>query len=217
MEEPKRYKGTTTVGIVCRDGVILASERRATLGYFIATRESEKVFEIESHIGLTTAGTAADGQALVRILRVETKLFRTRSGRSIGVEAATSLLSNTMYQYKMVPFIAQIIIGGVDPTSGPKLYSIDPLGSTQSETKYSVSGSGTPMAYAILDDAYEEGKDVKEMVPLAVRAIGSAMKRDIFSGDGIDVVTITKEGFRRYKKEELDKMVEREKEAKKKK
>lgn len=208
--EANQKKGTTTIGVVCRDGIILASEKRATLGFIIATKESEKIYEIDKHMGMTIAGAAADGQSLARMLRVEAKLFKMRYGRPISVEAATTLLSNIMFQYKMFPFIAQIIIGGVEGGGNIRLYSLDPFGSIQVENEYTASGSGTAMAYAILDDGYKKS-DVKDCLSLAVKAINSGIKRDIFSGDGVDLASITTDGFKRYKKEEIEKLIEKEK------
>jgi proteasome beta subunit len=213
--EPKPLKGTTTLGIVCNDGIILASERKATMGYFIATQEIEKIFKIDDHIGMTIAGAVMDGQKLAQTLVVESKLFRIRNGRLIGVEAATALLSNLMYQYKMYPFYSQIVIGGIETDGTPKLYSLDPWGGVIAEDKYTVTGSGCPMAYAILDDLYEK-KDVKETLHLAVKAINSAIKRDTASGGVVNLVTITKEGFKQHKKEETEKSAQRETERKRK-
>jgi len=215
--EPKQLKGTTTVGIVCSDGVLLASERKATMGYFIATQEIEKIFKVDEHIGMTIAGAASDGQKLAQMLATEAKLFRIRNGRPIGVDAATSLLSNIMYQYKMFPFYSQIIIGGIEVDGKPKLFNLGPWGDTIPEDKYTVTGSGTPMAYAILDEHYEK-KDTNGSVSLATRAITAAIKRDVASGGSINIVTITKEGFRRHKglAPETERPVSREAEKKRK-
>lgn len=208
--------GTTIVGILCKDGVVLASERRATIGPYVASREVEKIYEIDRHIGFSYAGALADGATLARMMRVEAKLFRTRTGRPMGTEAAATLLSNIMFQYKIIPFLAQIILGGVDGAK-PSLWSIDPIGGLLRESEFTFGGSGTPLVMAILDAEYVKGGSVSDNVPVAIKAINSAIKRDIFSGDGVDVVTVTKEGFRRWSKEEIEKMMEKEKIEKKKK
>jgi proteasome beta subunit len=209
MEKPEGYKGTTILGIVCKDGVILASEFRATLGYTIAGRDI-KVYEIEPHIGFAGAGGAGDNQALSKILKVETKLFKTRNGRPITVEGGVNLLSSIMYQYKMYPFISFVILGGIEADGTPKLYSLDPYGSVMKD-KYTASGSGMQMALGILDDRYEEGMLIKDAAPLAVKAVLAGIKRDAMSGDGVDIITITKGGFKRWDKAEVEKLIEKEK------
>jgi len=215
MEKPEGYKGTTILGMICKDGVVLASEFRATLGYTIAGRDI-KVYEIESHIGFAGAGAAGDNQALAKILKVETKLFKTRNGRSITVDGGVHLLSSIMYQYKMYPFISFVLLGGIEADGMPKLYSLDPYGSVMKD-KYTASGSGMQMALGILDDRYEEGILIKDAIPLAVKAVMAGIKRDVMSGDGVDVITITKDGFKRLDKAEVEKIVEREKTRDKKK
>jgi len=210
----EQYKGTTTVGIVCKDGVVLAAEKRAAMGYFTISKDAEKILEIEKNMAITIAGTVADGQTLARILKTEAKLFRTRSGRSMSVESMSSLLSNLLFQYKMVPFLSQIILGGVEGDGKARLYSFDPFGGMSTD-KYTVTGSGSPAAMAILDDSYSEGKDVKEGAILAARAVSTAIKRDVFSGEGIDILMITKDGIKRLRKEDVEKMVEPDKATKK--
>ena len=215
MDKPEGYKGTTILGMVCKDGVVLASEFRATLGYTIAGRDI-KVYEIEPHIGFAGAGGAGDNQALSKILKVETGLFRTRNSRPITVEGGVNLLSTIMYQYKMFPFISFVILGGIEADGTPRLYALDPYGSVMRD-KYTASGSGMQMALGILDDRYEEGMLVKDALSLAARAVIAGIKRDAMSGDGVDLITITKEGFKRLDKAEVEKIIERDKQKEKKK
>ena len=215
MEEPKLYKGTTILGMVCKDGVVLASEFRATLGNLIAGKDI-KVYEIEPHIGFAGAGVAGDNQSLAKMMKIETKLFKTRNGRPMTVDSAVSLLSTIMYQYKMYPFISFVVFGGVEADGTPKLYSLDPYGSTMPD-KYTANGSGMQMALGVLDDRYEEGLLVKDALSLAARAVLAGMKRDAFSGDGVDLITITKQGFKRLDKSEVEKIIERDKLKEKKK
>lgn len=205
--------GTTTVGLVGTDGVILASERRTTAGYIVSD-DAEKVYEIDRHIGMAGAGLAGDMLALARILRAEARLYRTREGKSMSVEAAGNLLSNIMYQYKMFPFLTAIIFGGIDSNGSTKLYTLDPYGDLLEVKDHTAfGGSGWPGAQAVLDSMYER-KSVKELVPLAAKAINAAKKRDPNSGGDVDIVVITKEGFKRLSKDEIEKLLG---EAKKKK
>lgn len=206
MEDSKVKKtGTTTVGIVGTDGVILASEKRTTAGYIVSD-ESEKVYEIDTHIGMAGAGVAGDMLALARILRIEARLFKMRERRRMTVEAAGNLLSNIMYQYKMFPFLTAIIFGGTDGDGSTKLFSLDPYGDLLEVKDHTAfGGSGWPGAQAVLDSMYE-CKAVKELVPLAVKAINTAKKRDPNSGGDVDIVLITKEGFKRLSKDEIERL-----------
>jgi len=216
IQEPRKT-GTTTVGIVCNDGIILASEMRATVAGYIASEEVEKTYEIDKHIGMTAAGAAGDILAISRILAIETKLYKTRNGRPIGVEGAVNLLSNILYQYKMMPFMAAIIFGGVEANGEPKLFILDPSGDIIRTKDHSAfGGSGWFSAQAVLDTCYEKG-NVKDLIPLAVKAIKTAMKRDTASGGDASIVTITKEGFKRLDKAEVERIVEKDKQKEKKK
>jgi len=194
--------GTTTLGLVCSDGVVFASDKRATMWHFIADKNIQKVYPITDYIAITTAGSVGDAQALVRYIQSDIKLYETREGRKMTVQGATTLMSNILFGYKMFPFLVQLIIGGVDKE--PRLYSLDPGGGVTSEDFIS-TGSGSPIAYGVLETNYKKDKSIKENLPLAVKAIATAMKRDSATGDGIDLVSIDKSGFKRYTKEEIEK------------
>ena len=196
--EPK--KGTTTVGIVCEDGVILAADKRATAGGLIANKEVEKIQEIQSHLGMTIAGLVSDAQALTRIMRVQTALYETQRNKKISVEGATTLLANIMHS-RYFPYWVQLVMGGYD--TKPRLYSLGGDGSSLEE-KYVSTGSGSPVAYGVLEDRYKEGMTIKEALPLAARAIKNAMERDSYSGNGIDLVTITKKGYDKLSQKEVE-------------
>lgn len=209
--------GTTTVGLVCTDGIIIAAEKRVTAGGMVVISEDiEKVRTPEKHIAFAAAGLAGDLEALDRILSVEFRLFRIREGRPISVDAAVSFLQNLLYQYKFMPFYVAIIIGGVDKDGTPKLYTLDPSGSiTPVKDHTAYGGSGWFSAQAVLDDIYEK-TSINEAIPMVARAINAAKKRDTASGGGIDIVAITKDGIRKYKPEEVEKILEKSKEKKKK-
>ena len=197
--------GTTTVGLVCADGVILASDRRATMGYFIASKDVQKIFKIDDKLAMTVAGSVADAQALVRLLQAESRLYQLRYGKAMSVKNAATLLSNIMFQYKFFPYYVQLLIAGTEDK--PSIYSIDPLGGTTEET-FTSTGSGSPMAYGFIEGAYKKDGTVKENLPLAAKAISIAMRRDCATGESVDVVTITKTGFKRLDKAEVAKLLE---------
>jgi proteasome beta subunit len=206
LEKVKEYmKGTTTVGLVCKDGVVLASDKRATMGTLVAHKFVQKSFQIDLHIGATVAGGVADAQTLIRWTQAEAKLFRIRTGEEMSVEAASSLMANILFSQRYFPLIVQLIVGGVD-RKGPRLYSLDPLGSWI-EDKMTATGSGSPVAYGVLEDSYQEDLPVSEGVKIGARALRSALARDAMTGDGIDIVVITEEGFKKFSKEEVEELL----------
>lgn len=198
--DDKQYKGTTTIGIICDKGVVLATERRATMGNFIASRDAQKIYKITDNIAMTIAGSVGDGQRLARVLQVEAKLFELRRHGPMSINALSMLLSNILAENKYVPFYVQILIGGVDK-SGARVYSLDPLGGRIEETKFTSTGSGSPMAYGVLEDRYKPGLTVDQGVDLAARALESAMKRDSASGNGMQFCVITEDKFEIFERE----------------
>jgi proteasome beta subunit len=197
--EKLALKGTTTVGVVCTDGVILSSDTRVTMGYFVAHKQGKKIYQIDDHIGMTISGGVADAQYVVEVLKVNAKLYKLNNGRPMPVKAASRLVGNVLFSARG-GLMAQILVGGVDST-GPHVFSLDPFGSLIEETCVA-TGSGSPVAYGVLEDKFKEGATIKDMLPVVVRAVDSAMKRDIASGDNYDIVIITKDGYRALSTEE---------------
>ncbi len=197
--------GTTTVGLVSTDGIILASDRRATMGYLIASKDIDKIFEIGDGMGMTVAGSVGDAQKLVRWMRAEVQLYKLKHGKQITMEAASTLLANILSQYKFYPFYVQLLLGGIDKTGG-HVYSIDMLGGV-TEEKLTSTGSGSPIAYGVLEELYQESNDCNQNAKVAAKAVSAAMKRDAASGERVDLVVIDKKGFRRLTKEEVKKLV----------
>ena len=196
MDNDKYLKGTTTVGVVCTDGIVLASEQRATMGNFIASKTAKKVYQVDDLVAMTTAGSVGDAQQLVRLVNVESQLYKMRRKESMTIKGIATLMANFLNANRYYPMMVQLLIGGVDK-NGPGIYSLDALGGSIEETRISATGSGSPMAYGVLEDQYREDMSVKEGLDLAIRAIHNATKRDSASGENIDVVVITKEAFRR--------------------
>ena len=186
--------GATTVGVVCQNGVILASEKRVSYGYLVVSKGGKKVFEITDHIGAACAGLVSDMQILVREVEAYGNLFGLDVGRSISVRAAAKLMSNLLFGRRLAPLITQTIVGGIDEEEA-SLYVLDILGSVIPD-KYAVVGSGTEIAMGVIEEGYKEDLTMEEAKDLVVRAIKSAISRDIMSGDGIDFLLITKDGTR---------------------
>lgn len=196
-ERPEVKKtGTTTVGLVCKDAVVLAAEKKSTMGYLVASKESEKILQLDDHIAMTIAGVSGDAQALARILRAEFKLFSLENKRKITIKGAAALLSNILQSNKYFPYYVQLIIAGVD-SNGPQIYDLDAIGGVEVEKKFFATGSGSPIALGVLEDQYKEGMPTEKGIDLAVRAIKAAVERDIGSGGkAIDIAVITKEGIK---------------------
>jgi proteasome beta subunit len=193
-------KGTTTVGVVCRDGVILASDTRVTMGFYVAHKHGKKIYKIADHLGMTIAGTVADAQRTVDILTANAQLYQINMGRPMPVSSAARLIANLLFSARYLPLLTQVLIGGVDDT-GPHIFSLDPFGSL-TEEKCVATGSGSPIAYGILEDKYREDMSIEELLPMVVKAVNSAMKRDAASGDSFNVAVISSKGYRELTDEE---------------
>ena len=193
MSEKELKKGTTTVGMVCHDGVVMATEMRATMGHLIAHKITQKLFRISDHIALTVAGLVGDAQMLARWLSAEVKLYELKRKQPMAVQAASTLMANIMNGRRYMPFWVQLLIGGVDRAGG-HVYSLDAAGGSIPDT-FTTTGSGSPFVYGVLEDHFREGLSVAEGRELAIRALTVAMKRDSASGDGISLCTIDSSGY----------------------
>ncbi len=184
--------GATTVGVVCKDGVVLASEKRVSYGSFVMSKVGKKVFKISEKIGVACAGLVSDMQILVREMEAYLKLFKIEARRPMSVKSASKMMSNLLFNNRLFPLITQTIIGGVDD-EGSAMYVLDVLGSNIPD-KFTAVGSGAEIAIGVLEDHYKEGLTVEEGKELVTTAIKSAISRDALSGDGIDFLIITKNG-----------------------
>ncbi len=193
--QPQRFwiPGATTLGVVCSDGVILASEKRVSYGYMVMSRVGKKVFKIADRIGAACAGLVSDMQILVREVEAYANLFELDTRRPMPVKSAAKVMSNLLFGRRLVPLITQTIVGGMDD-EGPSIYALDVLGSVIPD-KFAAVGSGAEIAIGVLEEGYKENMPVEEAKELAFRAVKSAVSRDIMSGDGVDFLTITKEGI----------------------
>ena len=198
--------GTTTLALTTTEGLVIASEKRATMGYLIAHKAVTKVIPITKDIVITIAGMVGDAQMLAKYLKAELQLYEIRKKRKITLKAASTLLSNILYGNRFsVPFHVQLILAGKD-VDGYHIYSLGADGSSISDT-YTSTGSGSVMAYGVLEDKYKEGLTLKEGINIAARAIKSAMARDIASGGAVDVFTITDKGITTVPRNEIEKIV----------
>lgn len=194
-DKPKTFKtGTTTVGLVCKDAVILGTDKRATMSYFIASKTAEKLHKIQDHLYITIAGSVADAQYLIDILRAETTLYQLKKEKPIKVKTAGQMLANILYQSKMNPYQVGHILGGVTEEEGPVLLDLGAYGSILPE-KYCSIGSGQNFSYGVLEAKYKDGLSIEEGKSIITKAITSSIIRDMASGNGIDIAVIKKEGL----------------------
>lgn len=185
-------KGTTTIGVVCKDGVILASDTRVTMGYFIAHKQGKKVYKIDDHIGMTIAGSVADAQKVIDIITANAKLYKINLNRPMPIASAARMTSNLLFSARGL--MAQVLVGGVDDT-GPHVFNLDPFGSLV-EDKMTSTGSGSPLAIGVLEDKFKEGMTIEQALPVVARAVNAAMKRDVASGNNYNIIVIDNNGYR---------------------
>ncbi len=202
----KIMKGTTTVGVICSDGVVLGADSRATMDTFIASSEARKVWKIDDNLGLTIAGGVGDAQELVRLLKAQNEIYKMDEGKPLSPKSASSLLSIILQENKMMPFYIQLIIGGLNTSNEPQLYSLDFFGGASEESKFTATGSGSLTALGFIEEAYKKGMPTKDAVKLVARALSIAMRRDSATGDHLTIVVISKSGFTEYTDKDLEKV-----------
>jgi len=187
-----KLKGTTTVAFKCADGVVMATDTRATvLPGFVAHKRVKKIYRVTRNVGMTIAGVPAEAINLLDVLKANAMLYQIRRRRVVPVKVVANLASVVLFSQRFFPYEVQIIIGGYDD-EGYHLYSLDPFGSAI-EDNMIATGSGSPIAYGILESEYRDGINLNEGLVLAVKAINAAIKRDAYTGDSFDVATITRE------------------------
>lgn len=186
--------GTTTVGLICKDAVIFGTDKRASMGYFVASKTSEKVYNIKDHLWMTTAGGVADAQYLVDVLRAETTIYQLKhDDKPILIKSAGKMLSNMLYSNKIFPFQVGLMLGGVTEVEGPIILNIGAYGSILNE-KFCAVGSGQNFSYGVLEAKYKDNLPVEKGKEIIKKAVTSSIVRDMASGNGIDIVVIKKEG-----------------------
>ncbi len=202
-EQENMKTGTTTLGIVCKDGVVMATEHRATMGTLIAHTETQKLFRIDDHIGLTTAGLVGDAQNLARYITAEAELYRLKRDQAMTIKAAATLTANILSGSRYYPYWVQLLLGGWDREGG-HIYSLDAAGGSIPD-KYCATGSGSPYAYGVLEDNFQDGMTTSQGIDIAIKALTAAMRRDSASGNGYDVVVISKDGWNPLSPKDLEK------------
>ncbi|MXZ92908.1 MAG: proteasome subunit beta [Cenarchaeum sp. SB0678_bin_8] len=192
--QDKILHGTTTVGIRTSEGVVLCADMRASAGYFIANNNTMKIQRIDHHAGLTLAGGVADAQNIVDILRYHANLHHLTNDIPIPIKSLARLTSLLFHRNRGYPFIADILVGGFDG-DGAALFNIDVFGSVEAKP-FVTTGSGSPVAYGVLENEYADDLSMKDAKRVALHAVKAAIVRNIGTGDGINISVIDKDGFR---------------------
>ena len=212
MEKEKIIKtGTTTLGIICKDGVVIAADKRATAGNMIVGKRFDKIYQVDDNLVVTIAGMVSDAQLLVKLIRAEIKLRKVRTNVEFSVKEAANLIAGMAYsnvrRMSMLPGIVGFVLGGRD-SKGYELYNIGPDGSVTDETDFTSDGSGSVFALGVLETMYKKDMTLEEGKKLAIKSLNAALQRDSASGSGIDIWTITKEGAKKIMTRDLSMKLE---------
>ncbi|MAF36012.1 proteasome subunit beta [archaeon] len=192
--------GTTTIGIKCKDGIVILADKRSSAGHLVASKEMNKVQIITPNIVITQAGLVSDAQLLTKLIKAELKIMQIRRGEQVKVREAANLLGTFLYhnirKMSMVPGIVGFLLGGGD-NEGFKLYDLGVDGSVTEHTDFAVTGSGSELALGVLESLHDKNLSIENGIKLGLKAINSAVRRDLASGDGIDVFTINDQGAKK--------------------
>lgn len=205
--EGLKKTGTTTVGLTAKDGAVIGTEHRATMGTLIAHKDTQKLFKIGNHMALTTAGLVGDAQILARYLDAEAKLYEMKRESPIPIKSAATLMANILNSRKFYPYYVQLIIGGWD-REGAHVYSLDAAGGSIPD-KWTTTGSGSPYVFGVLEDHYKDGLSADEALNLAIRGLNAATRRDSASGNGMDIAVIGPRGYQAVERDEIDRRLKK--------
>ncbi len=203
--------GTSTLAIVCTDGVIVAADRRATMGGMIIQKDARKIIEISENMIITTAGNVSDAQLLAKLIKAEMKLKKVRSDREMSVKEVANLLGGMIYsnirRMSLIPGITHFVLAGKD-LEGIHVYDLFADGSVTLIKDYVSSGSGSIFAYGVLETMFEKKLTFNEGAKVALKAMNAALQRDSASGNGIDIYAVTKDGVKQIVERNLSQKIE---------
>jgi len=204
--------GTTTVGLIAGESVVLAADMRASFGHIAYDEESKKLYKITENIAVTNAGSVGDSLTLIRFLKSQASLYEIERGTKITPKAIVTFLSNVLNANRYYPYSAQFVLGGIN--DGPEIFELTPFGGVLKREKYAVSGSGTEPAMTTLDQNYKKGMTETEGIGLAIKAVNAGRKRDVFSGGkSVAVMVINRKGIRELKETEVQKFLSKKPQA----
>jgi proteasome beta subunit len=210
MDDKKLHTGTTTIGIVCKDGIVLAADKRSSAGYMVASKDMNKINKISDEMAITMAGLVSDAQLITKLIKAELRLKRMRTTRKATTKETANILGNILYQnirkMSMVPGIVAFLLGGHDE-QGDHLYELGVDGSVTHVKDFCSTGSGSILAYGVLESTYKKGLSLKEGIDLAIKALTTSISRDMPTGDGMDVFTITNKGVNQVLSKKIEKIL----------
>ena len=201
--------GTSILGIICKDGVVMAADRKVTAGGIVVAKNTKKLITINDYLAVATAGNASDAEMFVKILRAELKLKELRTRTKPTVKESANLIGSISYhsirQFKTIPTIVGTLAGGINPDGTTELFTIEPAGGAYKVEDYDANfGSGMPFILGFLERNWRKNLTIKEGIDLAIEALKSSTQRDLASGHGIDVFTITKDGINHVIEHEIE-------------
>jgi proteasome beta subunit len=167
----------------------LASEKRVSYGNFVVNKNTKKTFHVTDHVGAACAGMIADMQILVRQVGALAKIRKLETRRNVPPNSVAKIMSVIMFERRFFPLLTQVIVGGIDKK--PEIYTLDPLGSVLPDD-YAAVGTGAEMALGVMDSEYRDNISEQSAKELAIKAIKSSIQRDSGSGDGIDILIVTR-------------------------
>lgn len=200
MEKDVLKTGTTTVAVLCKEGVVLAADKRSSAGYMIANKREEKIIKISNRLAIAQAGLVSDAQLLSKLAKAEIKIKEIRSGKDVSVKEAANLIAGMLYvnirKLSPLPGIVAFLLGGCD-SQGPSIYTLGVDGSVTEMKDFASDGSGSVFALGVLETLYKKDMVLEEGIKLVAKAINASMQKDMATGNGIDIYTITKEGVKK--------------------
>lgn len=196
----------TVVGVRCKNGIVLASDTQGTVHYLVLGKHVRKIFKLDERIGATISGSSGDVQSLVSLLKAEANLYKFNHGRSVSTKSLAQMASNLLHGRRVFPYIVAGVISGLD-NDGPRLYFLDPVGGKLEEEKFASAGSGSTVAYGVLEQQYRDGMDLDEGTKLAAQSIRIAIERDAATGEKTAVAVIDAKGYRELSEEEVGKLI----------
>ena len=202
--------GTSLVGIVCKDGIVMAGDRKTTAGgQIVMNKNKQKVDAINDYLVISGTGTASDIELAKKLIKAQLKLKELKDKKRPTVKEASNMIAmmsyNNIRQPSMIPFMAGLMIGGLNEDGNAELYSVEPAGSTMLVEDFDANfSSGMPYILGLLERQYKKDLSIEEGVELAIEAIKSSSERDTASGHGVDVFTITNEGIKHISKQRIE-------------
>lgn len=181
---------TTIVGIKTKDGIVLGSDKRASKGFFIGSKIVQKIAKVDGTLAVAIAGQLSDAEHIIKVAKAERRLIELRRGFPLTIKEATRLIANIAYSglRNYQPYYVELLVAGVD-RDGAHVFAADMSGAI-TEEDFASSGSGSPIAYGVLESLYNKNITNSQASEIVSRAVSAAMERDPGSGNGIDILAI---------------------------